>query len=497
MSKQATVELIDCTRARGLSFLLKDSVIYGGAAAISKAFSLITFPLLAQHFSVSEYGVIDFLFVITSFLISFFVFGQDSAVARFFYEYEDNRDRCQLITQSLLFQIIILSLFIPIMWFSVRWVAHVLVDWQDATYLFKLILLQLPFALLINFSQNLLKWSFSRGKFLIMTLGATIVQTLLMLLAINVYNVGIRGILIVGLCTAAVFGCMGLFFVRQWLTLPRNFVFLREMMPYAIPFGLICVLGAFSPILERTIITQFLNLNELGLYAVGTKIAMLIGILGNAFQMAWGPFSISIYKQPNAAQMYNLVLRILSIGLCCSVFLLVLFSDLIIKLLASSRYSGSELIVFPLSMGLAIQITSWVTEIGISISKRSYMNLYANGSFVLVTLGAILLLTPILGLLGVAVAVLISQIVKCIISSWLAQQVYPLPWQYKPILLLYLYSLVLWIVSLKLNYSYGHSYYYLSIIVGFLGILFISFTFLFNQEEKAVILRKIKLVGPI
>lgn len=81
-----------------LSFLLKDSALYGGAAAISKSFSIITFPLLARHFSIADYGIIDFFGVLASFIGILVIFGQDSAVARFFFEYEDKDKRQQLIS---------------------------------------------------------------------------------------------------------------------------------------------------------------------------------------------------------------------------------------------------------------------------------------------------------------------------------------------------------------------------------------------------------------
>jgi len=67
-------------------FLTRDLALYGGAAAISKGFALITFPLLARHFSVAEYGVLDYFLVLAGFLATMAIFGQDSAVARFFYE---------------------------------------------------------------------------------------------------------------------------------------------------------------------------------------------------------------------------------------------------------------------------------------------------------------------------------------------------------------------------------------------------------------------------
>ncbi len=83
-----------------LRFLLRDSAMYGGATSLSKAFALITFPIVARHFSTAEYGALDYFLTLTGLLAVFLIFGQDSAVARYFYEHEDVRDRRQLISQS-------------------------------------------------------------------------------------------------------------------------------------------------------------------------------------------------------------------------------------------------------------------------------------------------------------------------------------------------------------------------------------------------------------
>ena len=99
-----------------LSFLFKDSVLYGGAAAFSKSFTLITFPILTRHFSVSEYGLFDIFMVAAAMLGTFFVFGQDSAVARYFYEYEKKRIRQEIISLSLFYQFSCVLLLIPIGW---------------------------------------------------------------------------------------------------------------------------------------------------------------------------------------------------------------------------------------------------------------------------------------------------------------------------------------------------------------------------------------------
>jgi O-antigen/teichoic acid export membrane protein len=424
----------DSTSLAGrLRFLLRDALLYGGAAAISKAFALVTFPLLARHFTVEEYGTLDYFLVLASLFTIVFIFGQDSAVSRYFYEYQETDIRSQLISQSLVFQLAGLACLLPILWMNADWIAGTISPASDSSLLLKIVLLQLPFLLLINFSQNLLKWTFARAKFLTMSLGYTVVQAGSLVVAVLVLNVGIAGVLIVSLATSATFAALGLLFIRKWLVLPRNFIYLRKMLPFAIPYGLICVASAISPAMERTLLNSLLGAESLGLYAVGTKLAMLMGLFVSAFQTAWGPFSLSLHKQVDAGQTYNWVFKLFALATCLGALTLTLLGQTLIAILATDRYLEASVVVFPVAMGLAIQATSWITEIGIGISKKSHLSLYAYGAGISFTLAGILFFTTFFGLLGIGLGVLTGQIAKAIVASYLAQNVYPLPWDYLPV----------------------------------------------------------------
>lgn len=478
-----------------LGFLLKDSVLYGGAAAISKSFALITFPLLAGHFSVADYGVLDYFLVLSGFMATLFVFGQDSAVARYFYESEEIAERCQLISQSLVFQLFCLVCLLPVLWWSSHWIAFALIEVPESSSFFKLVLLQLPFLLLINFSQNLLKWTFDRTRFLTMSLGFTVVQASLLLLVVLVFEVGIEGVLLASLVASAMFGLLGVFFVRRWLVRPEDFCRLRELLPFAAPFGVVCVLGAFSPTLERTLIADLLSSADLGLYAAGTKIAMLVGLVVTAFQTAWGPFSLSLYKQSDASHTYNWVLRLFAIGMCLIVFALAIVAKPLINFLTSDRYVGAAVVVFPLALGLAIQATSWITEIGIGISKRSHLNLYGYMLFVAITLVGILQLAPVFGLLGVGISVMLGHAVKAITASWLAQRVYPLPWQYLPVITVFGLTLVSGLLALWVENLWGGVAYMTTLGVGLVVVCVDGWFNLFSRNERArIILATLKVI---
>ncbi len=426
-----------------LKFLARDTLLYGGASAISRALGLITFPILARHFSVAEYGVLDFFFVLASLLTVFAVFGQDSAVGRFFYDTEDREARRQIVSQSFGLQLVWCSVFVGFSWILTGRLKGALISAPQSGQLLQIVLLQVPFALIMNFAVNLLKWSFDRKRFLIMSLGSALTQATLMVGALLVLDADIMGVLLVSLLTSVLFAVLGLYFVRGWFISPWHLSHAGALLKFAAPFGVICVIGALSPTLERSLITQTLRPDDLGLYAAAIKIAALMGLGISAFQTAWGPFSIALHRAADAEKTYNLVLRGFTLLVLPSVFILGAASYPLLIVLASPAYAAASQIVLPLALGLAIQAISWIVEIGVSISKKSYLQLPAFLAALLVTLSGILWLAPQFGLLGIAVAVLAGHAIRAVICAALAQRVYPILWAYRPVLTMIVISCVL------------------------------------------------------
>lgn len=467
-----------------LRFLARDSLVYGGASAFNAAFSLITFPLLARHFSVADYGLVDLFSVVAGFLTIAFVFGQDSAVARFFYEHEDTERRRQIVSQSLVLQLCVTSVVLPLLWIGAGHLGSMLSEFSDVELLTKVVLLQLPFQVLLNFSQNLLKWTFSRRQFIAISIGSVVVRVFLLMVAVLWFDVGVIGVFAIVLVVQAFFGTLGMLFVVQWLTRPAGFGFLRQLVPFAVPYGVICLIGAFAATLERSIVYELLGSDALGLYAAGAKVAMLIALPIGAFQTAWAPFSLAIHKEGDAAATYNWVLKGFTLAICSLVLVLTLLADPVIRLLASERYASAAIVVFPLTMGLAVQATSWITEIGIGLSKRTYLSLYVYGVFLVVTWLAIYFGGHTLGLWGVALGVMTGYITKAVHATYLAQRAYRLPWPFKRVVILMTVTLLVGFIGQALSITVGPFASVLVFFVGLLLLLTLSWLWLFNKKER-------------
>ena len=442
-------------RRHRLSFLAKDSLLYGGAAAFSKAFSLITFPILTRHFSVEEYGMISLFTAVAGLLTTLFIFGQDSAVARYFYEYKAEEDRKKIISQSLLFQMFILAVTLPILWIFTSSLAHLLHTDTKAPLVAKIILLHIPFMLLINFSQNLLKWTFARIPFLIVSVGSVAINLLFLLVGVFVFRIDVVGLFLVSLSVQMVFGFLGLFFVRRWITKPDGFGFLRELIPFAIPYGIICIAGSFLPVLERALVNSMLGSEMLGLYSAAAAVAMHIMLFTQAFQTAWGPFYMAIHKEPDAAQTYSVVLKGFVLMICIFLLFLSAVAEPVIKLLATDRYVSAAIVIFPLSMGLAIQGIGWITEIGVGLSKKSHLALYSYISSIVATGITIYFMAHVFGLVGVALGVMTGHIVKTLIATGLAQRVYPMKWPFLSVLTVVLSVILMGLIGITITPIYG------------------------------------------
>jgi O-antigen/teichoic acid export membrane protein len=469
-------------------------VVYGLAGALTKLFSLFTFPVLARHFTVAEYGTIDFFSIIANLIVIAIVFGQESAVARFFYESNDTELRKQIITQSLLFQLGLTCLAMPLLWgFADNLVGSFLSD-PNSNGLFSIVVLQTPFFLFANFSQGILRWTFKRRSYLIVSIGSTVFAVVTILIGILIFRIGIAELLILHLVCRMIFGLMGVWLIREWLTIPKDMRILLDLLRYAAPLGVIAIASVTLPALERSFIIGFLNDESLGLYAAGSRVALLIVLPITAFQIAWGPFSLAIFKETNAAETYNWVLKTFAILIFALVISLTMVADPLLCVLASSRYRGGTEVVFAIAMSQALQSVGWITEVGIGFSKKSFLSLYSYAVFLICSLLGMLILVQLFGLLGIAWGSLIGYLLKSVTESFFAQKAHPLPWAYSSVV--YLGALT-FAIGIFQQYSMIALGPVVTAIAGGIGVLLIlSFGWcrVFNPRERKSIVDRVRRV---
>ena len=466
-----------------LRLLATDTLVYGLAGAVNKSFALILFPFLTRSLSVEDYGRLDFALYAAALIGLIIVWGQDSAVARLFFERETVEDRRQIISQALLVMLAILAASLLI--FVAVWPTPIVQDTfgPRSPQIALLLLLYAPLSGVLSFCQGLLKWTFQRTKYISIALGMPAANLVLILAFATLEDFGPVTALAVMVAVSALFACVALFLIRQWLVVPPRKDFVRKLVPLALPYGAIACISALSPLIERAVISGRFGAADLGLYAAAAKIASVAMMLSIAFQMGWGPFSYSIYKHPDAARTYSLVLRGFAAIMCLAVLTISALSEPLTALIAGDLYRSAAIYVFPLAMAFGIQSIGWITEIGIHLSKRTYLNLVGFGLFLIISLAGIMYLSKAIGIVGVPVAALAGQIVMLVTSAILAQRAFRMEWSYGLPAATVMIALVSGAAATVMGYADPSARTWWIYGVGMLGIVVINLLFGVSRDD--------------
>lgn len=428
-----------------LSFLVKDVWLYGGGMALGRLFALVTVPLLTRHFLPRDFGLIDIYNTLALFLMAILVFGMDSGVARYIFKTDCQQERRNIASEVVNFHLISSVIACVFVLISSDWLMEIQIVPFMGSFEWKLLAIYIPFLVILNFCQNLLKWSYARSKYLIISVGMPACIALATYISVLGYSVDIEIYLYLVCAITGIFAALALWFVSDWLKLRWAWSNFKGIAVYSFPYAAIAATTMFVPIYERTAVAA-IGENELGFYAAGAKVALITTMVTQAFQMAWGPFSLAIHKSGNAWKTYNYVLRAYSTFILASVLLLAAVSDWLINILASAVYYDGRWVVFPLTLSIATISLSSLIEVGISISMRTHYLIY--GQFI--NIASILTIMPLVGpkygFIGIAFIVAIGNITRAAHNIYQSIRLNRHKWKIRPV-----------VVDLCLVISFGFS----------------------------------------
>jgi O-antigen/teichoic acid export membrane protein len=413
---------------RWLTWLLKDSAVYGGAAALNKGMALVTFPILTRAFSVDDYGAMDLFNVVANLAALAIVWGQDSAVVRQLADESDTSRRRDIVSTSLILQAAIAVVATGTLLLAATPTAKWFSTHADAPVLLSLVALQLPLLVVTANVQGLLRWTFRRNEYLMLTIVPTAVSAIGVWLLSRAGLLSLVGLFVFTLTVRLVAALLGLWMCRALVGWPGSAKYLAGLWKLAWPLGLVSALGATVPLMERMAVVRWVDERTLGIYAVGATVAGLLALPIMAMQTAWGPFSLAVHRQAGADAIFGTVARLATAVLCALCLLLAGIAEPTIRFLATERFVAAWGLVFPLGFALVVQAVGWILEVGLFFAKRNELTLVAYVVYLVGTLAAMALLAPLFGIVGIAWAVVLGQCLRTVVVVWLAHLVHPIRW---------------------------------------------------------------------
>jgi O-antigen/teichoic acid export membrane protein len=433
--------------ARHVKGLTKDSLVYGLGVAGQKVIGLILLPILTRVFAPAEYGATELIGLLLLFISYFVVVGNDSALLRFVFDTNSAREQGAIASLALIFRVSASVLLTAILWPFSEFFSTLIFSTPIYSGYIKITFLTLIFTTIVKFCVDFLRVKLRPMRFVVYSLGnlAAIALLTLMLtpdvltLDIPVINraitfrgqgQGLRGVFYARLFADALFAALGLLWCWRDLARPAAWPVLRGMLRFGAPLLPVGIAQFVLSYADRYTLNRFVSLDQVGPYSVGAKVASFMMLFVAAFQYAWGPFAISIFREPNARPTYAKVLSLYVFVAGAIGLVLTGLAREILTCITTGHYVHGYRMAGFLVFAAVANGAFTIPAASLQIAKRTgWMGGIAVLSALLNVVLNLILVRPFEAY-GVATASLLAQCVSVGLVMVAAQRIYPVPFHF-------------------------------------------------------------------
>ena len=457
-------------------------MFFGVAGVLSRVSGLITFPILSRAMPVAEFGALDYLMTLSNLIAVFAIFGLESAAVRFFFASDRSEDRFRELSRVLSLQMrpVLLLVVSSIAAFSLA----ARDDLNVQMLAIGLVLAQSALMVPIAHFQYIMIWREQRRDYLFSTVGQTILTVLVLIWACYGRSPSAVEVLTFLMVIRVVTFLHGYWATRRQFRLTLRPRGVSPILRYALPIGVVGTLAAFLPLIERQSILSFLTDADLGIYAAAARLGTLMTLPIAAFQLVWVPFALSHHRDPAAAVTYKAVLKLFTIASLATALALAACAEPLLRILTTPEYAGARVAVFPICLALVVKAIGDVVQVGIDISRKSHLKLYAFAATTAASLVAAPLLTYSLGIVGAAWAAVLAYSVKAVLEYRLAQSAHRMEWEAGRVLAI---TLIAGAVGLMAQFA-GETHAgvaALTLLLGCVLIALVGYRLTLDDEERA------------
>ena len=411
-----------------------ETAIYGLSVVIGQSINVFLVPLYTRVFSPAEYGIVAIISSLVSLASALIVLGLDSASARFFYDNDDTIRRKKVMSSWFWCQMVVGGAVVAAIVLLAAPLATYVLNSRSQVALLILAGLAIPFR---TFNKVLGNWlRYQRRAWL--TLTYSIISTLVMIGFIIIFVLfwrkGLQGLywaqLLAAMCLAIVAAVILKEWIAPWYISTK---ILKEMLVFGLPLVPAAIATWITTSANRFILQLFHDSSEVGLYAIAFSVAFIIGLVTNAFQMAWGPFAFSIHQEPDSLRIYSRVFSLYGFFGCWLGLVLSLFAPLVLKVFTTPQYFAAASSVPYLAFSFLAMGAFYIAAIGSNIAKKSVpvaVSIFI-GAGVNIVLNFALI--PWLGKEGAAISTLVAYLGAVAYLFYASQKHYPIPYRFKDV----------------------------------------------------------------
>ncbi|CAN5627081.1 oligosaccharide flippase family protein [soil metagenome] len=454
-----------------LKSLSKDTLIYGISTVISRSLSFLLVPFYTRIFPVNDFGYISTIFSYIAILNVIFSLGLESGYFKFSSTLEVGTKE-ENFTHPFLAVTLNSFLLSTILFFSPVFFAGVFQIPENYSYLLKFTALILFFDALTLIPFAKLRLERKSKKFGIIKIINIIVNVSMNFLLVFYFKMGIEAVLIANLIASIVTFLILFPIVTKNFTAKFNKILTKELFFFSLPVLPSGISLNIIQVIDRPIMLFLAGSTMVGIYQANYRLGVFMMLFVGVFDFAWRPFFLSNANSPDAKQLFSKVMTLFILAGTVIFLTLSVFLDEIILLIGKNYRSGSFIVPVVLFAylfnGIYINLMA-----GIYIKKKTKH--VAIVTFIAAAANVIFNFTliPLMGMMGAALATLISYLIMAGGLYIYSQKNYPVQYEIKKIVLIFISVLSIYgAFSLISNYILIPFYFKIFFVLIYLFMIF-------------------------
>lgn len=410
-----------------LKSLFRDSILYTLSTVLTRGISFILLPVYTQALNPEEFGLLDYFVAMGAIASIVITLEIVQGLARYIPESLNDEKKKRDYASTCLWFVLgaYTAMLLLVSTFSSP-LATFLLDSPDKANLIELAGWSYWVAGALNIFHGQLRWELRAGMSALLSL----LSALLILVCTVVFVVwlqwGVRGALL-----AQIFG--GLLALLPSVYLTRSsfgFLFdrasLRSMLAFSTPLipSSLAVISALY--LDRIIIKDLMTLADVGIYAVGQKVSMVVVLAMVGFRSALSPLIYANHAKESTPADLATVFRIFCVVALSMVLCISVFAHEIVALISAEAFHGAASVV-PMLIFSVLLANMYIFAPGLELSRKTGIISAINIAVAVLSLMLNYLLIPFFGIVGAALSSLVAFGLGFIVYMIASQRLYPVP----------------------------------------------------------------------
>ena len=440
--------------AKEVKLVARHGSIYGLANLLDRMVSFIMIPIYTRFLTPADYGILELIYMTTNIILMVVGLGIQAAVGRFYFDYEDEKDRYRVVSTAFIgyggLAITAIALLLPFSGIMAKYILNS----TDLTSYFVVALITLGVGMVIPIGSTFLRVRLKSIQLTVFMFCKMLVTVGLNLYFLIVAGYGVYGILLASMIAEGIFAVIMSIYVIRQTGFRFDWDILRAMIKFGLPLIPTGIAAYAVHASDRYFIKEMASMSLTGLYSIGYKLGTLVGqFVTSPFVQVWNPRRFEHFNRGDAERIYS---RIFTYFVTFSVFVglqISILSKDAVQLLTTEPFWPAYKVVPIIALSSIIFAFHYHFQVGILMKKATKYIAYINISNGAINLVLNYILISRFDIWGAAYATLICFTYKAALTFYFSNRFYKILVEWRRVVTLFLVAAGIYFAAIQIEFG--------------------------------------------